>query len=143
MNLGSPKSGHARTAEISVRTERRIQLLEVTAAVARLVQDAAVHSGVCYIHVPHTTAGVIVNENADPDVAADIERTLVRLVPHEGDYRHSEGNSDAHVKSALVGTSVTVFIAEGRLDLGRWQGIFFAEFDGPRTRRLCLKILPD
>ncbi len=143
MTAGSPKSGHARTAEVSVRTERRTQLLEVTAAVARIVQDAAVHSGVCYIHVPHTTAGVIVNENAGPDVAFDIEAALARLVPLKGEYRHSEGNSDAHVKSALVGNSVTIFIADGRLDLGRWQGIFFAEFDGPRTRRLCLKILPD
>jgi len=100
-------------------------------------------SGVCYVYVPHTTAGVIINENADPDVAADIEAALARLVPQKADYSHSEGNSDAHIKTALVGTSATIFITGGQLELGRWQGIFFAEFDGPRTRRLRVKILPD
>ncbi len=132
-----------RTGEISVRTERRTQLLDVTAAIAKLVQDAAVHSGICYLYVPHTTAGILINENADPDVAADIEAALARLVPRTSEYKHAEGNSDSHIKTALVGTSATIFIAEGRLELGRWQGIFFCEFDGPRTRSLRVKIVSD
>ena len=142
MPLESHKS-HARSGELTVRTERRIQLLDVTAAVAKLVQDAGVHSGTCYVYVPHTTAGVIVNENADPDVAADIEAALARMVPEEANYRHGEGNSDSHIKTALVGTSATIFVSEGRLELGRWQGIFFCEFDGPRTRRLRVKVISD
>ena len=154
----SPRS-HSRTGELTVRTERRTQLLDVTAGVTRLVQDAAVHSGVCYVYVPHTTAGIIINENADSDVAADIEAALSRLVPpgsparagsaragvtnEVAGYRHAEGNSDSHIKTALVGNSATIFISEGQLELGRWQGIFFCEFDGPRTRLLRVKILSD
>jgi len=143
MPTSSPKSRHAPAGELAVRTQRRTQLLDVTAGVAKMVQDSGVLSGVCYVYVPHTTAGVIINENADPDVAADIESALARLVPQKADYSHSEGNSDAHIKTALVGTSATIFITGGQLELGRWQGIFFAEFDGPRTRRLRVKILPD
>jgi secondary thiamine-phosphate synthase enzyme len=143
MTATSPKSRHAPAGELAVRTQRRTQLLDVTAGVAKMVQDSGVLSGVCYVYVPHTTAGVIINENADPDVAADIEAALARLVPQKADYSHSEGNSDAHIKTALVGTSATIFITGGQLELGRWQGIFFAEFDGPRTRRLRVKILPD
>jgi len=142
MPNGSSKPGRAPSGEISVRTERRTQLLDVTAAVAKLIKDAGVQSGVCYLHVPHTTAGVLINENADPDVAADIEAALARLVPKDAIYRHAEGNADAHIKASLVGTSATIFISEGRLELGRWQGIFFCEFDGPRSRRLRVKILP-
>jgi len=138
-----PKSGHARTGELAVRTERRTQLLDVTAGIAQMVRDSGVLSGICHVYVPHTTAGVIINENADPGVPADIESTLARLVPKEGNYRHAEGNSDAHIKTSLIGNSATIFISEGRLELGRWQGIFFCEFDGPRSRRLRVKILPD
>ena len=132
---------------------------DVTAAVAKLVQDAGVHSGICYLYVPHTTAGIMINENADPDVAVDIEAALARLVPPGSPaqagsaragvtnevtgYRHAEGNSDSHIKTSLVGTSATIFISEGKLELGRWQGIFFCEFDGPRIRRLRVKIVPD
>ena len=143
MQSGSSKSRPAPAGEIAVRTERRTQLLDVTAGIAKMVQDSGVQSGVCYVYVPHTTAGVIINENADPDVAADIESTLARMVPEKGDYRHAEGNADAHIKTALVGSSATIFITAGQLELGRWQGIFFCEFDGPRTRRLRVKILPD
>ena len=100
----SPKSSRSRTGELSVRTERRTQLLDVTAAIAKLVHDAGVHSGICYLYVPHTTAGIIINENADPDVAADIEAALARLVPQNAGYRHAEGNSDSHIKTALVGS---------------------------------------
>jgi len=144
MSTGPSKSARpAPAGELSVRTERRTQLLDVTAAVAKMVQDSGVQSGVCYVYVPHTTAGVIINENADPDVAADIEAALARLVPKDSAYRHAEGNADSHIKAALVGTSATILISGGELELGRWQGIFFCEFDGPRTRRLRVKILPD
>ncbi|PYU20317.1 MAG: hypothetical protein DMG32_22615 [Acidobacteria bacterium] len=143
MPPGTSKTRPAPAGEISVRTERRTQLLDVTAGVAKLVQDSGVQSGVCYVYVPHTTAGVLINENDDPDVAADIEAALARLVPKDGSHRHAEGNADAHIKTALVGTSATIFINGGQLELGRWQGIFFCEFDGPRTRRLRVKIVPD
>ena len=138
-----PKSRHAPAGEIAVRTERRTQLLDVTAGIAKMVQDSGVQSGVCYVYVPHTTAGVIINENADPDVAADIESALARLVPKVATYQHAEGNADSHIKTALVGSSATIFITAGQLELGRWQGIFFCEFDGPRRRRVRVRIVPD
>jgi secondary thiamine-phosphate synthase enzyme len=128
---------------LAISTERRTQLLDVTAAIAKMVKDAAVQSGVCHLYVPHTTAGVTINENDDPDVASDIEATLDRIVPPSGGYRHAEGNADSHIKAALVGPSAIVFIANGRLELGRWQGIFFCEFDGPRQRKLEVKIQSD
>jgi secondary thiamine-phosphate synthase enzyme len=144
MPSGSSKPArHAPAGELSVRTQRRTQLLDVTAAVAKLVKDAGIQSGVCYLYVPHTTAGVLINENADPDVSADIEAALARMIPKDAGYSHAEGNSDSHIKTALVGTSATIFIANGELDLGRWQGIFFCEFDGPRQRLLRVKIVPD
>ena len=92
---------------------------------------------------PHTTAGILINEGDDPAVARDIEATLDRLIPHHGDYKHAEGNSDSHIKAALIGSSETIWIEDGRLVLGRWQAIFFAEFDGPRTRELRVKIVSD
>ena len=137
------KAARTVTGELSLQTSRRTQLLDVTPGVAKMVHDSGVHFGVCYLYVPHTTAGIMVNEAADPDVARDIEVTLDRMVPKEGDYRHAEGNSDSHIKSTLTGSSATVFIAGGRLELGRWQGIFFCEFDGPRQRTLRIKIVPD
>lgn len=138
----APKSHPAPAGELTVRTERRTQLLDVTAGVAKIVADSGVQSGVCYLYIPHTTAGVIINENADPDVAADIESALERIAPKGANYSHAEGNADSHIKTALVGTSAAIFISNGQLELGRWQGIFFCEFDGPRTRRLQVKILP-
>jgi secondary thiamine-phosphate synthase enzyme len=137
------KAGRNVTGELALKTERRTQLLDVTAAVGQMVRDSGVHSGVCHVYVPHTTAGVIVNEAADPDVARDIESALDRLVPKNSGYRHSEGNSDSHVKSALTSTSATIFVSSGKLELGRWQGVFFCEFDGPRERMLRIRIVPD
>jgi len=128
---------------LTVRTTRRTELKNVTAEVEKAVRDSGMKSGVCYVYVPHTTAGVLINEGDDPAVARDIETTLDRLVPHAGNYQHAEGNSDSHIKTALVGSSETVFIENGRLALGRWQAIFFAEFDGPRSRELRVKIVPD
>lgn len=124
-----------------VKSDRRTQLLEVTAQVQMAVTAAKVEKGVCYLYVPHTTAGITINENADPDVAHDVEGALDRLVPQKGPYRHSEGNCDSHVKSVLVGASQVVFVENGKLAMGRWQGIFFCEFDGPRERRLQVKIM--
>jgi secondary thiamine-phosphate synthase enzyme len=126
---------------LAVKTERRTQLLDVTVQVQKAVAAAKVASGVCYLYVPHTTAAITINEWADPDVARDIEAALDRLVPEAGPYRHSEGNSDSHIKSVLVGASQTVFVEDGRLALGRWQGIFFCEFDGPRERKLFVKVV--
>jgi len=128
---------------IVVKTERRTQLLDVTAQVQKAVAATGVASGVCYLYVPHTTAAIAINECADPDVARDVEGALDRLVPRTGPYRHSEGNSDSHVKAVLVGSSQMVPMEAGKLALGRWQGIFFCEFDGPRERRLQVKVLAD
>ncbi len=128
---------------LKIRTSRRTELRNVTAEIEKLVSASGCKNGVCHLYVPHTTAGVMINEGYDPDVARDIEVTLDHLVPHTGDYRHSEGNSDSHIKLALVGSSETVWIENGRLALGRWQVIFFAEFDGPRTRELHVKIVSD
>src|SRR6202521_456777 len=121
---------------LSVKTDRRTQLVDVTARVQRAVASSGVAAGICYLYVPHTTAAITINECADPDVARDVEVALDRLIPATGPYRHSEGNSDSHVKAVLVGGSQIVFVHGGKLALGRWQGIFFCEFDGPRNRKL-------
>jgi secondary thiamine-phosphate synthase enzyme len=131
------------THTLKVRTDRRTQLLEVTAQVQEALSKSKVSSGVCYVFVPHTTAAVMINECADPDVARDLEGAFDRLVPFEGPYRHAEGNSDSHMKSVLVGASQVVFVEHGKLQLGRWQGIFFCEFDGPRERHLQVRIVAD
>jgi secondary thiamine-phosphate synthase enzyme len=115
----------------------------VTAEVEKAVRESGCGSGVCHLYVPHTTAGIVINEGYDPDVARDMEGALDRLVPDSPLFRHSEGNSDSHIKTALVGSSETVCIESGRLALGRWQQIFFAEFDGPRSRDLQVKIVSD
>lgn len=128
---------------IKLRTSRRTELKDVTEEVEKCVRESGCKSGVCYLYVPHTTAGVIVNEGYDPDVARDMEGALDRLVPNSPHFQDSEGNSDSHIKTALIGSSQTVWIENGRLALGRWQKIFFAEFDGPRSRELHIKIVPD
>lgn len=128
---------------LRIKTGQRTQFVDVTREVQRVVQESGVKSGVCYVYVPHTTAGVAINEHADPDVARDVEGVLDRLVPHHGPYRHSEGNSDSHAKAVLTGTSQTVLVEDGKLLLGTWQGIFFCEFDGPRERKLHVKLVPD
>jgi secondary thiamine-phosphate synthase enzyme len=129
--------------ELKVKTSRRTQLVNVTAQVRQVVEKSRVSNGICYVYVPHTTAAVMINECADPDVAMDLEGAFDRLIPFEGPYRHEEGNSDSHMKSALVGASATIFVESGKLQLGRWQGIFFCEFDGPRDRHFQVKIIPD
>jgi len=128
---------------LAVKTNRRTELVDITREVESLVKQSGVVSGVCYLYVPHTTAGITINENDDPEVPRDIEAFLDRLVPKDGSYRHREGNADSHVKSTLTGVSQTVQIEDGRLVLGRWQAIFFCEFDGPRQRHVRVKITPD
>ena len=123
--------------EIAVPTQSRSQFLDITREVEKAVSDEGVSEGLCHVFVPHTTAGVTINENADPAVSRDVQATLAALVPQRGDYRHAEGNSDSHVKSCVVSCSALVPIAGGRLVLGTWQAIYFCEFDGPRRRR-CL-----
>lgn len=127
---------------LSVATKRRCELLEVTDRVSAFVQSTGVSDGMVIAYVPHTTAAVTINENADPDVKHDMLKKLDELIPKEEPYyRHGEGNSDSHVKTSLVGNSVTVLIERGRLVLGRWQGIYFCEFDGPRDRKMLLKLV--
>jgi secondary thiamine-phosphate synthase enzyme len=126
---------------LHVKTQRRTQFLDVTDLVRRAVEKSNVENGVCYVYVPHTTAGVTINEHFDPDVATDLEDVFDRLVPKSGPYRHSEGNSDSHAKATLAGSSQAIFIEEGKLALGRWQGIFLCEFDGPRERTIWVKVL--
>ncbi|MGO9641917.1 MAG: secondary thiamine-phosphate synthase enzyme YjbQ [Candidatus Acidiferrales bacterium] len=132
-----------RTNKLRIKTSRRTELVNITAEVAKVISRLGVQEGVCHIYVPHTTAGVIINEGYDPDVARDIEATLDRLVPRDAGYRHSEGNSDSHVKVALVGSSQTVFVESGRPVLGHWQAIFFCEFDGPREREVHIRVVRD
>src|ERR1700719_5026934 len=128
---------------LSVKTDRRTQLVDVTAQVQKAVASSGVANGICYVYVPHTTAAITINECADPDVASDLQGAFDRLIPFEGPYRHAEGNSDSHMKSVLVGASQTIFVEDGKLNLGRWQGIFFCEFDGPRDRHLQVKVIPE
>ncbi len=124
--------------KLTVSTSSRIELKDITVDVKEVVNRGGIDNGVCTLYVPHTTAGITINESADPDVAVDIEEKLSELVP-EGGYRHREGNADSHIKSSLVGNSTRVFVENGKIQLGTWQGIFFAEFDGPRTRNVWLK----
>lgn len=124
---------------INVQSKSRNEFIDITDQVRQAVAKSGIKEGVCHMYVPHTTAGVTINEGADPSVKRDILTTLERLVPRNGDYRHSEGNSDAHIKTALVGTSASCFIEEGNLVLGTWQSVFFCEFDGPRSRRINIR----
>jgi secondary thiamine-phosphate synthase enzyme len=125
---------------LSVQSSSRTEFIDVTQKLQTMVAETGVKSGLCLLFVPHTTAAVTINENADPSVPVDILKILNQVVPWQADYRHLEGNSAAHIKSTLVGASQTVAIAEGRLVLGTWQAVFFCEFDGPRRRKLHVRI---
>jgi secondary thiamine-phosphate synthase enzyme len=124
---------------IEVKTQAREELVDITARVREELVSSSVKSGICHVYVPHTTAAVTINENADPSVKEDILMALRKIVPDSLPYRHSEGNSPAHVKASLIGSSIKVIIEEGQLSLGTWQGIFFCEFDGPRSRNVFIK----
>ncbi|MEW6049986.1 MAG: secondary thiamine-phosphate synthase enzyme YjbQ [Candidatus Zixiibacteriota bacterium] len=129
--------------EISVTTHDRDEMLDVTAQVQKVVSDSGARDGYVICFVPHTTAGITINEHADPDVCRDILHKLRKEIPQSDGYRHAEGNSDAHIKASLMGSSVTVIFENKRLVLGTWQGIFFCEFDGPRSRTLFVKVVSD
>jgi len=126
---------------ISLRTSSRVELIDITDKVQTAVSKSKVKDGVCFIFCPHTTAGLTINENADPSVRRDITNALNKLVPENAGYAHGEGNADSHIKSALFGSSLTVFIEDGQLAFGTWQGIYFCESDGPRSREIWVKVL--
>ena len=136
-------ASRAKTDTLTVRSQKRSDAIDITDRVEQLVRESEVLHGLCHVYVPHTTAGVFINENADPVVLTDVLKTLDTLVPWSGAYQHAEGNAAAHIKSTLVGTSQTIPVREGQLQLGRWQGIFFADFDGPRERTVQVTITPD
>jgi secondary thiamine-phosphate synthase enzyme len=129
--------------KLRIKTTRRTQLVDITREVEQAVRSAGAKSGLCCVYVPHTTAGIAINEHADPDVAADVEGIFDRIVAQKGPYHHVEGNTDSHMKAILTGASQTVFIENGKLALGTWQGIFLCEFDGPRERNVFVKVMPD
>jgi secondary thiamine-phosphate synthase enzyme len=126
---------------INIKTGSRTEFVDITSDVQKVVDESRIRNGVCYVYVPHTTAGITINEGADPSVVKDIQSILNKLIPHSANYLHIEGNSDAHIKASLIGSSVTVIIEGGKLLLGTWQAIFFCEFDGARHRKVMVKII--
>ncbi len=126
---------------LQIRTGARTEFIDITSKVQEIVGESKAREGICYLFVPHTTAAITINENADPSVQYDILMELNKVIPFDENYRHIEGNSAAHIKASIVGFSETIFVESGRLVLGTWQGIYFCEFDGPRTRRLHVKVI--
>jgi len=127
--------------KVSLSTRRRCELIDVTNKIQEVAAKSKIKDGFCIVYVPHTTAGITINENADPSVRSDIINHLEKIVPADSQYQHSEGNSDAHIKASLLGFSINVPVENNRLVLGTWQGIYFAEFDGPRTRSYLVKMV--
>ncbi len=130
-----------KSVEFEVRSSKHTQMVDITEKVQRIVTESGVEDGICMVSVPHTTAAVTINENADPDVVRDIIKEMGKMVPWEDDYRHIEGNAAAHIKSSLMGYSESIIIEDGRLMLGIWQDIYLCEYDGPRRRRVKVKII--
>jgi secondary thiamine-phosphate synthase enzyme len=128
---------------LEVRTTQEQQFLEITGDIQRVLGAEGVQEGFVLVYVPHTTAGITINENGDPDVARDILHSLNAVFPVKGDYHHFEGNSHAHIKASLMGSSCTIPIQDGRMQLGTWQGVYFCEFDGPRQRKVCVKLIKE
>jgi secondary thiamine-phosphate synthase enzyme len=127
--------------QMGVKTSSRVDLVDITHLVQKAVSEAKVESGLCTLYVPHTTAAVTINENADPSVRSDIIKELNKVIPFDDNYSHLEGNAAAHIKSTLTGCSETLFVEGGSLVLGTWQGIYFCEFDGPRNRTVMIKVI--
>ncbi|RLB08098.1 MAG: YjbQ family protein [Deltaproteobacteria bacterium] len=125
---------------LQVKSSQRSEMIDVTGQVQTVVSKSGIKDGICYLYVPHTTGAITINEGADPNVVVDILTTLDRLIPWRNNYRHMEGNAAAHIKTSLMGSSERIFIDNGKLVLGTWQRIFFCEFDGPRTRKLHVKV---
>lgn len=130
-----------KTIKLSVRTGQHTQMLDITRDIQKAVTESGVKEGICTVFIPHTTAAVTINENADPDVVRDFTTEINKIVPWEDGYHHMEGNSAAHLKSSMIGFSEQILIEDGRLVLGVWQGIYFCEYDGPRTRKVYVKII--
>ncbi|WIF95759.1 secondary thiamine-phosphate synthase enzyme YjbQ [Caminicella sporogenes] len=126
---------------LNLKTNNHMELIDITSEIENIVKKSGVKNGICTVYIPHTTAGITINENTDPDVKKDMLMELNKIVPLEDNYRHIEGNSAAHIKASIMGFSQTVIIEEGRLLLGTWQGIYFCEFDGPRNRKVYVKII--
>lgn len=126
---------------LSLKTHAETEFVKIEQQVQNVINESEIKDGLCCIYIPHTTAAVTINEGADPSVASDMKKELNRVVPHDNNYLHSEGNSAAHIKTTLVGPSVTIIIENGSLQLGTWQSIFFCEFDGPRNREIWIKII--
>lgn len=127
--------------KINIKTSRRIELMDITDEIQNTVAKSKIKDGVCFIFCPHTTAGLTINENADPSVRRDMINILNKLVPVDVDYEHAEGNADSHIKSSLFGSSLTIFVEGGELTFGTWQGIYFCESDGPRSREVWIKVM--
>jgi len=127
--------------KISIRTSKRAELIDITGEIQDIVAKSNIKEGVCLVFCPHTTAGLTINENADPSVRKDITNALNKLVPENAGYAHSEGNADSHIKSSLFGASLTIFVRDGQLAFGTWQGIYFCESDGPRLREIWVKLI--
>jgi len=125
--------------EIQVNTNQQVEFVKITSQIQSLIDENNIKEEICHIFVPHTTAGITINEGADPDVVSDMTQELNKIVPFKDNYRHLEGNSAAHIKASMMGSSVSVLIQNGKLQLGTWQAIFFCEFDGPRSRRVWIK----
>ena len=131
------------THKFKVKTSAKCEMADITVEVAEIVRTNDLESGVCHVFVPHTTCALAINENADPDVKSDILCKLDKSVPQDPSYKHAEGNSPAHIKAVLVGSSLTIFIEDGALQLGTWQGIYLCEYDGPRDREVWVKLIKD
>lgn len=127
--------------EFKVHTKSRVEMIDITDIVRNKIRESGIFSGICILFVPHTTAGITINENADPAVRSDMTKEINRIVPFDDDYKHGEGNSAAHIKSTLYSPELTIIVEDSRPTLGTWQGIYFCEFDGPRTRKVYLKLV--
>ncbi len=129
--------------EFNINTSKRNELISITNEIKDIVKQSKIKQGICIVYCPHTTAAITINESADPAVQRDIIINLSKLIPKNGDYQHSEGNSDSHIKSSIIGSTLTLIIDSGKLALGTWQGLYFYEFDGPRNRNLYIKLIKD
>lgn len=133
----------SRTYALQLSTRERVEFKDITSRLESFVTDSGVRFGVCHVFTPHTTAAVLINENDDPALQKDFDKFLERLAPRDAAYHHNDGNCDAHLKAAVIGCSKSLLIEDGRLVLGRWQGVYFCEFDGPRRRDVRIRIVPD
>jgi len=128
--------------KMTIATQARTAMIDITAQIDEFMAGHKFHRGMCYLFVPHTTAAITINEHADPDVKTDILYELNKIIPHDDNYRHGEGNSAAHIKASIIGSNLTLAVENNRLQLGTWQGVFFCEFDGPRNRQLWIRFIP-